>query len=193
MDWSLLCAVCMVSMCFSNPAARLKNFKQQRMAVLLLIIGLLQMGCEQQTSGMAEKQSKTVSMALTDLQGKAHSLADYRGKWIVVNYWATWCPPCLEEIPELVQFYNGHKDRDAVVWGINREEVPLEKLAVFVRQQQMSYPVFQVLPDSVSVLGAILGMPVTYLISPKGEVVARHLGLVTVKKLEKFIQNHAAK
>jgi len=80
-----------------------------------------------------------------------------------------------------------------VVWGINREDIPPEKLAAFVKQQQMNYPIFQVPPDSVSVLGVILGMPVTYLISPKGEMVARHLGLVTVKKLETFIQNHAVR
>ncbi len=183
----------MVSMYFSNSIERLKNPRWQLLAIIFLIMGVLLVGCEQQTPGAGEKKSKVVSMTLTDLQGKERGLADYRGKWIIVNYWATWCPPCIEEIPELARFHNEHKDRDAVVWGINREEIPLEKLLAFVKKQQMSYPVFQVLPDSVSVLGAVLGMPTTYLISPKGELVARHVGSVTVKKLEEFIQNHAVK
>ncbi len=132
-------------------------------------------------------------MMLADLQGAEHSLADYRGKWIVVNYWATWCPPCLEEIPELVQFHNEHNERDAVVWGINREEILLAELKIFAEKQQISYPLFQVLPDSASPLGPVQGVPTTYLVSPKGEVVARHRGLVTAKKLEEFIQNHLNK
>jgi len=163
------------------------------LAPLLLVLGLLLIGCEQQVLETTEKKSKAVSMVLTDLQGAEHSLADYRGKWVVVNYWATWCPPCLEEIPELVQFHNEHKDRDAVVWGVNREEISLADLEVFVRQQQISYPLFQVALDSVSVLGSVPSIPITYLISPKGEVVARHAGFVTIKKLEGFMRDYAGK
>ena len=129
-------------------------------------------------------------MVLTDLQGVEHSLADYRGKWVIVNYWATWCPPCLEEIPELIQLHNEHKGRNAVVWGINREDIPLADLKAFVAKQQISYPIFQVPADSTSPLGPVLGIPTTYLVSPKGEVVARHVGLVTVQKLEAFLQQH---
>jgi len=160
---------------------------------LYLMMGLLLIGCEQQAPEAVEKRSRAASMILTDLQGVEHSLADYRGKWIIVNYWATWCPPCLEEIPELVQFHDEHRERDAVVWGINREEIPLAELKIFVEKQRISYPLFQVSPDSVSPLGPVQGVPTTYLVSPKGEVVARHVGLVTVKKLEEFIQHHLNK
>ena len=55
---------------------------------------------------------------LEDIQGKAHRLADYRGKWVLVNFWATWCPPCLTEIPELISLHNAHKDSYLVVIGI---------------------------------------------------------------------------
>ena len=158
-----------------------------------LIVGLLLTGCEQQVPETVEKKRRAASMTLADLQGTEHSLADYRGKWIIVNYCATWCPPCLEEIPELAQFHNEHSERDAVVWGVNREKVLLAELKIFAEKQQISYPLFQVSPDSASPLGPIQGVPTTYLVSPKGEVVARHLGLVTVKKLEEFIQSHLNK
>ena len=66
--------------------------------------------------------AEPVEYSLPDLDGKMHSLADYRGKWVIVNYWATWCPPCQEEIPDLVNFHDSHKDDDAVVLGINLED-----------------------------------------------------------------------
>ncbi|MCF6353658.1 MAG: TlpA family protein disulfide reductase [Candidatus Polarisedimenticolaceae bacterium] len=156
----------------------------------LIVTGLLLTGCEQPPPETAEKQSRVATMVLTDLQGVEHSLADYRGKWVIVNYWATWCPPCLEEIPELVQLHNEHKEQDAVVWGVNREDIPLADLKTFVAKQQISYPIFQVSADSSSPLGPVLGIPTTYLVSPEGEVVARHVGLVTVQKLEAFLQQY---
>ncbi|HTN95110.1 MAG TPA: TlpA disulfide reductase family protein [Gallionella sp.] len=56
--------------------------------------------------------------SLTDMHGKVHRLADYRGKWVLVSYWASWCPPCLDEIPELVSLHNAHHGKDLVVIGI---------------------------------------------------------------------------
>ena len=54
----------------------------------------------------------------TDMQGKAQRLVDYRGKWVLVNFWATWCPPCQEETPELVELHKAHKNTDLVVIGV---------------------------------------------------------------------------
>ena len=53
-----------------------------------------------------------------DLNGKQHHLSDYKGKWVLVNYWATWCPPCLEEIPDLVSLYDQRKNKDVMVIGV---------------------------------------------------------------------------
>ena len=63
-----------------------------------------------------------VDFTLPDLEGKPVSLSDYRGKWVIVNYWATWCPPCLEEIPDLVDLYENNRDK-LVVLGVDHEEV----------------------------------------------------------------------
>ena len=183
----------MVSMYFNNPKRATANMQRCVFGLLFLVMSLLLGGCEQQLPDVTEKKNRVVSMVLTDLQGVEQSLSDYRGKWVIVNYWASWCPPCLEEIPELVQFHNDHKNRDAVVWGINREDISLANLKVFVEKQNISYPLFQVPSDSDSALGPVVTIPTTYLVSPKGEVVARHVGFVTVKKLENFIQNYADK
>ncbi|HEY9147539.1 MAG TPA: TlpA disulfide reductase family protein, partial [Gammaproteobacteria bacterium] len=71
-------------------------------------------------------QASQPEFSFVDINGEAVDFKAYRGKWVVVNYWATWCPPCLEEIPELVHFHEEHKDNKAVVVGFNMEEMPPE-------------------------------------------------------------------
>ena len=85
-----------------------------------------------------------VDFTLYDVDGKPRSLSEFRGKWVIVNYWATWCPPCLDEIPDLVEFHEKHKDKDAVVLGINFEEAGREHLLEFVDQHFMTYPVLSI-------------------------------------------------
>ncbi len=128
---------------------------------------------------------------LWDIHGDSHKLSDYRGKWVVVNYWATWCPPCLDEIPELVDFHDRHKDKDAVVLGVNLEDIGARRLQEFSESFLISYPVLMGSPDPRSTLGPIPGLPTTYVVSPDGEVVARNVGPLTSKSLEDFIQRMA--
>lgn len=129
-----------------------------------------------------------VDFTLTDIHGKPRSLSEFRGKWVIVNYWATWCPPCLDEIPDLVAFHDRHKDKDAVVLGINYEELNPEYLREFVDTHFMSYPVLSMNPVPVTPLGPVLGLPTTYIISPQGERVARQEGPITGKALDAFLE-----
>jgi thiol-disulfide isomerase/thioredoxin len=132
--------------------------------------------------------AEPVDFTLPDLEGKQRSLSEFRGKWVIVNYWATWCPPCLEEIPDLVEFHDRHKDEDAVVLGINYEEVNEEYLRQFVDSHFMTYPVLRMEPVPMTPLGPVLGLPTTYIISPEGERIARQEGPVTGEAIEAYIQ-----
>lgn len=132
----------------------------------------------------------TVDFQYSDLQGKIHKLSDYRGKWVLVNYWATWCPPCLEELPELEIFHNNNKDKRAVVLGINMEEIDLAELQDFVEDQFVSYPILKGGENPGEPLGKVPGLPTSFLVTPRGEVVARQVGTVTAKGLETFIDNY---
>lgn len=134
-------------------------------------------------------QADPVDFSLPDLEGKARTLSEFRGKWVVVNYWATWCPPCLEEIPDLVAFHDRHRDKDAVVLGINFEDIPQDQLRAFVDEYFISYPVLRngdMAPPSERL--DVGGLPTTYIISPEGVPVARQVGTVTAEALEKFIE-----
>jgi thiol-disulfide isomerase/thioredoxin len=131
--------------------------------------------------------AEQVDYSLPDLNGKTHALSDYRGKWVVVNYWATWCPPCQDEIPDLVDFYERHKDKDAIVIGINFEDIGGEQLKSFVDSYLISYPILRSDPLPRTPLGPIPGLPTTYIIDPEGSPVARQVGPVTAKQLEDYI------
>jgi len=130
--------------------------------------------------------AEKVDFTLQDMDGKSVSLSDYRGKWVIVNYWATWCPPCLEEIPDLVDLYEENRDT-IVVLGIAFEEVNKEYLQEFVDSHMISYPIMHTEPVPVTELGPVLGLPTSYIISPDGERVARQEGPVTREAIEKYI------
>ena len=130
-----------------------------------------------------------VDMPLTDLNGNQVNLKSFRGKWVVVNYWATWCPPCITEMPELQSFHDDHHDTNAIVIGINTEYIGRQRLSSFLEDYFITYPVFVSEPTQESELGLIPGLPTTFLVTPEGEVVARQVGPVTREMIEQFIDN----
>ena len=135
---------------------------------------------------VAPSVAEEVDFTARDIEGKSVSLSDFRGKWVIVNYWATWCPPCLEEIPELVSLHEENSDK-LVVLGVDYEEVSEDFLKEFVESHFMSYPVVRMDPVPVTSLGPVMGLPTTYIISPQGVLMARQEGPVTQQAIEEYI------
>ncbi len=122
-----------------------------------------------------------------DLDGNVQSLAKYRGEWVLVNYWATWCVSCLDEIPELNRF---HHRQGSSVLGINVEALDSDSLKFFSREQSIEYPLLTTSPGGHSVFGNVSVLPTSYLVSPAGDVVAKHVGKITETMLEEFIKRY---
>lgn len=126
--------------------------------------------------------------SLVDMQGKTHHLADYRGKWVLVNFWATWCKPCLSEIPELNSLHSAHKDKDLVVIGIATDSGASEKIAEFAKEHGIVYPVVVGNRKLSAQMGVIEVLPSSYLYNPKGKQVSYQAGEVTRMSVEAFIR-----
>lgn len=151
----------------------------------MFVIGLACMG-------MLSSAQAATDLHFVDLNGKKVKLSDYKGKWVVVNYWATWCPPCVKEIPELQSFHEAHAAKDAVVLGINQEDGSITEVKQFADSMMVSYPVVRgegVLSNNTP-FGTLRGLPTTFMITPKGELVAARTGMVNQQSLEKFIQDY---
>ena len=136
--------------------------------------------------------TSAIEMPLVGIDGKNINLNDFQGNWVAVNYWATWCLPCIEERPELQAFHDDNIDNGAMVIGINTELVGKQQLESFLNKLSITFPIFRSRPELKSELGLIPGLPTTFLVSPEGDVVARQIGSVTRKMLEKFIQKWEA-
>lgn len=119
-----------------------------------------------------------------DMDGKTHTLAGYKGKWVVVNYWATWCPPCLEEIPDLIALHE--KRKDMAILGIALEYKDAKQVKSFVDDNLMSYPI--VLGDDklIQQVGPADVLPTTYIYNPQGQLAKVRRGLITRQYLEKL-------
>jgi len=139
------------------------------------------------------EQPQSEAFALPDLNGQEQSLGQYRDKWVVVAFWATWCAPCVEEIPDLKAFHSRHQAKDAVVVGVNMESIELEKLRLFVNEHGINYPVWHMEPVLETPLGKVFGLPTTYLVNRTGEVVAREIGAITAEEIEAFMQRYESR
>lgn len=130
---------------------------------------------------------------LNDTTGKAHALSQYQGKWVVVNYWATWCPPCLEEIPDLVALYDTRKNKDVMVIGVAFEYQNAQEIKRYAEDMLISYPI--VLGDGAAIkqIGSADVLPTTYIYNPQGMLVKTKRGLVTKQYLESVIASDPVK
>ncbi|WP_407275078.1 TlpA family protein disulfide reductase [Halothiobacillus sp. DCM-1] len=135
--------------------------------------------------------AQAFDFSAVDVNGKPHTLANERGNFVVINIWATWCPPCRKELPELAAFAKAHEKDHIKVWGLSVDTDQSEgELALFAAAHQIGYPIFKVTPRSLAPFGNIPGIPTTFLINPQGELVARHVGAITQAQLQAMIQNN---
>ena len=135
--------------------------------------------------------SHLVDFSLPDAAGEVHRLSDYRGQWVVINFWATWCGPCMVEIPELMRFHERHKDDDAVVIGVNFEQIETPDLVKFIDEMGINYLVVRAGDAPILPFEPLKGLPSTFFVDPHGEYVADHTGPLDAAAIDDFLAREA--
>jgi len=136
-----------------------------------------------------EQAAKTpVEGSLVAMDGKSFDFSSYRGKWVLINYWASWCSPCKKEIPELNAFYKAHKDGNVVLLGVNYDGLGQEILPKVISEAHIAYPNLLRDPAPALKLGKIPGIPVTFVFTPEGILKQKLFGEQTVASLERVIK-----
>ena len=133
---------------------------------------------------------EVVDFRLPDLEGRLQDIAQYRGKWLVVNFWATWCGPCVAEIPELNAF-GARRKQQANVIGIAFEKTPVDQIRRFAEEFNIKYPILLIGEEPLVPLEPLKGLPSTFLLSPRGEYLHAHVGPVTAGQLEQLLDQFA--
>ena len=124
-----------------------------------------------------DAKRQTIDFTLPDLQGKSWRLRDLQGKVVLVNFWATWCPPCRKEMPDLDSLYNKYKDQGFVVLAISDEETT--KVSPFIAEHKISYPVLLDPGDKVINDFVVQGIPKTFVYDRSGKMVAQSIDMRT--------------
>jgi cytochrome c biogenesis protein CcmG/thiol:disulfide interchange protein DsbE len=133
---------------------------------------------------------RTLDFTLKDINGADVRLNDYKGKVVLLNFWATWCGPCKVEIPEFVDLYAQYKDRGFVILGVLANDTPApDQLRSFMGEYSMSYPVLFSTEELETAFGSVWALPTSFLIGRDGGVCAKQLGPVSKDDVERSLKS----
>ncbi|KTD76500.1 thiol-disulfide oxidoreductase ResA [Legionella waltersii] len=149
----------------------MKTVKQLILCTMLLLITTL---CQ-------------ADVLLKDIEGQVTPFSTLKGKWVLINYWASWCETCVQEIPELNRFYHAHKKDPVALFAVNYDALSSVEQRALAEQLNIAYPNLLENPAKALNLGDITGVPVTFIFNPDGQLVKKLYGGQTVKSLDKIV------
>jgi peroxiredoxin len=164
------------------------------LAAGLLAAGLVLSGCsneaaETKTRVKPDGERKPApEFTLKDSEAKTVSLSDYKGKVVLLNFWATWCGPCKIEIPWFIEFEQKYKDRGFAVLGIAMDEEGWEVVKPYLEQSNVNYRVLMGNDSLATIYGGVESLPTTFVLDRDGRIASTHVGLVSKSNYEDEIQ-----
>jgi thiol-disulfide isomerase/thioredoxin len=165
-------------------------------AIIILSVALvalaLPMACTREKAADANLRQSQAASALTEnklvsLAGQEFSLADFKGKVVILDFWDTWCPPCKMEIPHFSDLYNRYKDKGLAVVGIAFAQKGRDAVAEFVKQNRVPYINAIATQEIAQSYGPIEGIPTTFVIDQNGAIYRKYVGLRSKEIFEKDI------
>lgn len=144
----------------------------------------------EQTVGI-NRWNKAPDFTLTDEQGREISLSQFAGKKVLLNFWASWCPPCKKEMPDLIRIYEKNKDQNVVVLGVNvtTEEKSIDNAILYMKEAGISFPVVYDVEGEVTELYRIQGYPTSYFIDTNGVIQQKVLGAIVYDDVETILRD----
>jgi cytochrome c biogenesis protein CcmG/thiol:disulfide interchange protein DsbE len=133
-----------------------------------------------------DDRALAADFSLPDLTGQRLSLSTYRGKVVLLDFWATWCDPCREEIPHFVELQSKYRVRGLQIVGVSMDDGP-EPVRDFCQRFKMNYPVVMGNAKIGELYGGVLGLPIAFLIGRDGRIYGRHIGATDITVFEEEI------
>lgn len=144
----------------------------KRFAILIaLLFTFFGMQC-----ALSETNETAPDFSLSTIDGSTLTLSDYKGKVVILDFWATWCPPCRKEIPGFIELYDEYKDKGLVIIGVSSEDI--NKLKKFSGDNGINYPIAIGNREVAQAYGGIQYIPTTFIIDKEGKIVGKHVGFV---------------